>query len=624
MTMMKAHDRPAEAVAALDEPRAKPAARLRLPHFRLRQTGLRSQLLLATALPALVIMTALAIVGLSSFTRVTQRLVEDRDAELVELSASQVADHWAETLLLLSQVAATDEIRSGDPLSAQQILATNDALLRRFDALFVTDATGAVMASTAVAPFESLGNEAFFARVRDNRRAVRSGLLTSAQGEQVIVVAVPVYDQTRRFGGCLAGVWQLGGETIALPLRSVRAGSDAFSYLVDGEGRILWHPQANLIGASAAEHPAVIKALAGETGAETVEDGNRTMVVGYGPIPANVLSSSLFADPSWQGWTLLISERWEDITSPFRPFFVLIFTLILLMLVLPLLVLAISSQRVIAPLQTLVSQVDRVASGEFSTQVSVNRGPSEVRNLEVKFNDMVQRLRRYQADTQNYVTSVINSQEEERKRIARELHDETAQTLIVLGRRIEDAQEQAPDAALAVSLSELRDLVDDTLKGVRRFTSDLRPPLLEELGLPNTIEILGRRIAREDNLEVAVEIIGEPKPLPPEHELALYRLAQEGLSNVRRHASATHADLTLRYEAGQVTLAISDNGVGFEVPADTSALVAGGRLGLMGIYERARLLGGTAKITSALGQGTTVRVTLPMGSAAEPLSTPRQ
>jgi len=583
------------------------------PRLRLlRRAGLRTQLMLATAAPVLALLVALAGVSLFSFTRVTQRLVEERDAELVQLSARQVADHWAETLLLLSQVAATDELRSGDPAAMSQLLVANDALLRRFDALHVTDASGRIVAGTAEPPMETLAEQIVFARARDQRRPVRSPVLTTLSGNPGVLVAVPVYDTLRRFGGCLVGVWEVGGDAVSMPLSKVRAGSGALVYLVDHEGRVLWHPEPALIGAQMAAHPAVAKALVGETGAETVGDDGNTVVVGYGPVPANVLTSSLFADPSWQGWALLIAEPWENITAPFRPFLVLIVLLLSLMVTVPLLVLAISSQRVIAPLQTLVEQVDRVASGEFSTKVSINRGPSEVRNLEVKFNDMVLRLRRYQADTQNYVSSVLSSQEQERKRIARELHDETAQALIVLGRRIEDAQAQATDPALAASLAELRDMVDDTVQGVRRFTSDLRPPLLEELGLPNTLEILGRRTAREDGLSVEVVIEGEPQPLLPELELALYRLAQEGLSNVRRHASATRVDLALRYTPSTITLSLSDDGSGFVMPDDVSMLVTTGKLGLMGIHERARLLGGTAHITSQPGRGTTIQVVIPI------------
>ena len=591
---------------------AAPEARLRLR--LLRQAGLRTQLLLTTVAPMLVLLIALAGVSLYAFTRVTQRLVEERDAELVQLSARQVADHWAETLLLLSQVAATNELRSGDTASMNQLLAANDALLRRFDALHVTDSLGRIVAGTAAPPLDTLAEQPVFTQARDQRRPVRSPALTTLSGDQAVLVAVPVYDPLRRFGGCLVGVWAIGSDAVATPLDKVRAGSGALVYLVDHEGRVLWHPEPRLIGALTAQHPAVAKAMAGESGAETVDDGGHTVVVGYGPIPADVLTSSLFADPGWQGWSLLIAEPWENITAPFRPFLVLIVLLLLLMVTVPLLVLVISSQRVIAPLQTLVEQVDRVASGEFSTQVSINRGPSEVRNLEVKFNDMVRRLRRYQADTQNYVSSVLSSQEQERKRIARELHDETAQALIVLGRRIEDAQAQAQDTALVASLAELRDMVDDTVQGVRRFTSDLRPPLLEELGLPNTLEILGRRTAREDGLNVEVTIAGEPQPLLPELELALYRLAQEGLSNVRRHASATRVDMALRYEPGVVTLSLSDDGSGFAMPDDISSLVTTGRLGLMGIHERARLLGGSAHITSQPGQGTAIQVVIPIKS----------
>jgi signal transduction histidine kinase len=515
-------------------------------------------------------------------------------------------------------VAATDELRSGDLAEMNQLLVAYDALLRRFDALHVTDALGRIVAGTAAPPMETLAEQPVFIRARDQRRPVRSPVLTTLSGNSAVLVAVPVYDHLRRFGGCLVGVWEIGGEAVAMPLGKVRTGSGAFAYLVDGEGRVLWHPDPQLAGALMAQHPAVAKAIVGETGAETIDDGGHTVVIGYGPIPANVLTSSLFADPSWQGWSLLIAEPWENITAPFRPFFVLIVLLLSLMITVPLLVLAISSQRVIAPLQTLVEQVDRVASGEFSTQVSINHGPSEVRNLEVKFNDMVRRLHRYQADTQNYVSSVLSSQEQERKRIARELHDETAQALIVLGRRIEDAQAQAGDTALAASLAELRDMVDDTVQGVRRFTSDLRPPLLEELGLPNTLEILGRRTAREDGLSVEVTIEGEPQPLLPELELALYRLAQEGLSNVRRHASATRVDMALRYASGAVTLSLSDNGSGFTMPEDISSLVTTGKLGLMGIHERARLLGGIAHITSQPEQGTTIQVSIPIKHQARP------
>ena len=155
-------------------------------------------------------------------------------------------------------------------------------------------------------------------------------------------------------------------------------------------------------------------------------------------------------------------------------------------------------------------------------------------------------------------------------------------------------------------------------KALRRFTRDLRPPLLEELGLPRSLEILGDRLDREERFGVEVTIAGTPRPLLPELELGLYRLAQEGLSNVRRHALASHVQVMLTYAPDAVLLEIGDDGVGFDAPTDTTELMRSGRLGLMGIHERARLFGGKAAIRSAPGEGTVVRVMIPLSSIVMP------
>ena len=195
----------------------------------------------------------------------------------------------------------------------------------------------------------------------------------------------------------------------------------------------------------------------GQTGAQTVKSGSRTMVVGYAPIPLHSEPSSLVADESWEGWGLLTIEYWDDIVSPLRPYVLLMSLLLLVLIACPVVILAMVARRIIAPLQSLVTQVEKVAEGEFGTQVSINAGPSEVQELEIAFNQMVDQLRKYRRDIQNYVVSILNSQEQERKRIARELHDETAQAIIVLGRRIEMAQELAASTELSDELESLRD-----------------------------------------------------------------------------------------------------------------------------------------------------------------------
>jgi two-component system sensor histidine kinase UhpB len=576
--------------------------------------------MLSTAVPVTLLLIVLTAVGFMSFTRLTRTLVERRDAELVQLAARQVADGWADSVLLLHLVASTDAVRGGNMAEARKLIGANTALLQRFDRVSMTDAEGRVIVSVGGDPGDYVGDLSFFDGARQRRRAVRSDVYEDEHGHRLISVAVPTYDLSGRFVGCMLGVWELDGSRLGQPVASVRVGERGYAYLVDEGGTILYHPNGGLVSADVSRHPAVAAVVRGEAGAQAVNTDGHVTMVGYAPIPIH-LSSSLVNDETWAGWGLLTSEMWEDIVAPLQPYVVLMAILLVLVVMLPLAILAINSGRIAAPLQSLVTQAERVASGQFDTQVSINAGPLEVRDLELAFNKMVDQLRKYRSDIQTYVVSILNSQEQERKRIARELHDETAQALVVLGRRIEMAEEATDNPELLDELNQLRDMVDDMVQGVRRFTRDLRPPLLEELGLPRTVEILANRTAREEPFEVTVQIVGEPQQLLPELELGLYRLVQEGLSNVRRHAHATAVSVNLTYADDSIQIEIIDNGTGFDGPTDPSELLRLGRLGLMGMHERARLFGGRAMITTSPGEGTTVRVTIPLSTIVLPANT---
>lgn len=580
--------------------------------------SLRAQLMLATMVPITALLIALVLVGALAFNGLTQTLVEERDSELVQLAAKQVASYWADSVLILNQIATFDEIRSGDVALSQDRLNNYEPIFRHFDRVSITDLNGKVVATEGGTLGEEFGSLASFERARRLRRPVRSGLYEDANGQACIVVVVPIYDLLGQFSGCVLGIWDLSQNRLGQPVANVRVGESSYAYLVDADGIVLFHPDKTWIGTDNHEHPAVAALLREEEGTQTLTSEGKRVVFGYAPIPLRHLTGSLLADETWDGWGLVTVENWSDIVAPLQPYVRLISVLLVLVVTLPLAVLAVSSRRIVAPLQSLVAQTDRVASGELESRVSINTGPTEVRELEVAFNAMVQELRRSRLSIQNYVVSVLNSQEDERKRIARELHDDTAQALIVLGREIEQAGEMAAQPDLRAKLDQLRNMVDDTLQGVRRFTSDLRPPLLEELGLPRSLQILGSRIEREGGQHVTVTITGEPRPLLPEFELALYRLAQESLSNVRRHAQATDAELRLFYEAEQVKLEVTDNGVGFDAPSDWGELIKQGQLGLMGIHERAQLFGGKATISSSPGQGTVVTIEVPLTSIVLP------
>jgi len=577
--------------------------------------------MLTAFVPVTGLLIAVALVGAFAFTHLTQTLIEQRDSELVELAARQVARHWEDSIRLLTQVASVDPVRSGDVTASQMLLSNNDPLRHRFDQVSVANVQGTVVASVGGELGENVGDQGYFARARRLRRPVRSKVHESSQGHPIVGVAVPIYDLRGQFSGCALGVWELQGDRLGLPVADLRVGESGFAYLVDEFGTVLYHPKRDLVGADYEQHPAVAALLRGETGAQTMSIHQQTTVVGYAPLPLRRLTSFFLADETWDGWGLLTSQLWEDIVAPLRPYVRLMLVLLVLMITLPLAFLAVNSRRIVAPLQSLVAQAERVASGELESQVSIDSGPSEVRELGLAFNAMVRQLRRYRNDIQNYVVSILSSQEEERKRIARELHDDTAQSLVVLGQQIEMAEELTARAELTAQLEGLRDMVDDILQGVRRFTRDLRPPLLEELGLPRTLELLGDRTERGGAPTVTVTVDGEPRKLLPELELGLYRLAQEGLSNVRKHAQATHADVRLTYTDDSVELAIKDDGVGFDARMDPVDLRRSGRLGLIGIHERARLFGGKATISSKAGEGTLVTVAIPITPIVEPAAT---
>ena len=215
------------------------------------------------------------------------------------------------------------------------------------------------------------------ARVKWRRPVVRSALYANQDGEQVIAISVPIFDVFGRFAGCALGLWRSQGGYLGLPVDNIRVGESGFGYLVNEFGEILYHPDSSLIAADASQHPAVAALLRGETGALTLTSLGVTYVVGYAPIPLDGMSSSLFADDSWRGWGLLTSERWEDIMAPLQPYIRLMAILLSLIVTLPIAILSTSTRRIVAPMQQLVAEAERVASGDWDSKVQLKSGPSE-------------------------------------------------------------------------------------------------------------------------------------------------------------------------------------------------------------------------------------------------------
>lgn len=212
--------------------------------------------------------------------------------------------------------------------------------------------------------------------------------------------------------------------------------------------------------------------------------------------------------------------------------------------------------------------------------------------------------------------SIIRAQEDERLRVAREIHDGPAQIMANVVMRLDVCQrliDKDPQRVRA-ELQQLRDLLRIGLQDARKLIADLRPMALDEVGLVPTLRDLVCAAGSAGGFATAFDVSGEPQPLDPAVAIGLFRICQEALTNISKHAQATKAEVTLSFSGKDAVLVIRDNGVGFardELPV----LLQGSRFGLVGMRERAALLGGTFELDGKPGAGVCVTVKVPITEA---------
>jgi two-component system, NarL family, sensor histidine kinase UhpB len=260
-------------------------------------------------------------------------------------------------------------------------------------------------------------------------------------------------------------------------------------------------------------------------------------------------------------------------------------------------------RRVLSPLFRLTEVMSSVEPDRPGRRLSgVNPLSSEGQALAEAFNAMLDRL---ESARREAARTALAAQEGERLRVAQELHDEIGQTLTAVTIQAERAADGDP-ALASQALRRVAEAVRESLDEVRRIARELRPEALDDLGLVNALIALCSRLDAQDGPRVTRELQGKLPPLSPDVELVIYRIAQESLTNALRHSNARLATVSLKAEAGIVTLAVADDGKGMPVQ------LPGGTAGIAGMRERALLVGGRLSIESRPEQGTEVRLTLPV------------
>ncbi len=556
--------------------------------MKFRFDSLQLQMLGFIIVPFSLLLLGIAILGINVHEDAMRQLVAERDERAVRATADAISErlhHREAAVRALS-------LRIRDGTSPQKVLMDAQFLYEDFDGgLGVIGGDGQIEASTV--SIDDWGTTPIFDFVdslEDAQFAFSDPFWLSDTA--FVMVGIRLDDHI------VFGVSSI--ENLVPPsFQNSNNVSDAFSGLVvDASGDILFGRgeltnQENLL-----QHPGVQAAARGETGSSYLPSQDGEHVVAFSQI-----------EPT--GWSLIIEEPWQSVASPLLDISLAAPLILVPALLATSIALWFSARQIIRPLRMLEEEASRLAEADYKAIEVPVGGIAEIERLQETLILMTQRIRAAQAALQSYVGAITDAQEDERRRLARELHDETIQNLIVIGQRIQIIRNDLPAKGTSVvKLDDLRGEVLQTIREIRRLVHALRPMYLEDLGLIPALEMLIKDFRRDFDISVEFKVRGKVARLGSEIELAIYRIAQESLSNINRHANARHISVKLDFDAPDFSIGIYDDGTGFLVPERYTDLAAAGHYGLLGMVERADVIGATLIIRSKPGEGTEILLNL--------------
>jgi signal transduction histidine kinase len=562
--------------------------------------GLTLQLFAVTILPLTVLLLAITFGSLAVHQNAMRAMVGERDERAVS-AASQAIEaeiHHRTAAIHGLALQANDVPASG----LEEVLSSNGYLLPDFEGgLAIFGRSGKLLAfSGDQGTWETLTADSQTwiegARSTTGEPAyISSAFKRASDGEMLVLVAASLPAAER----IAAGIFSTQ-SLVARVLGGGPASHDEIgTLLIDASGKPLYQSGDFSSGEALDAHPGVAEALRGETGTTYLRVGEDEHVVAYAPVAP-------------VGWGIVTEESWGALATP-----TLRTSQIMPLVLVPALLIAVVGlwfgvRQVVQPIQKLEAKAVRLAWGDFESIGEPIGGIAEVRHLQEELVQMAQKLRAAQQSLHDYIGAITRAQEDERRRLARELHDDTIQSLIALKQRVQLTRLSLKGQAAADAMAELESLAEQTINDLRRQTRALRPIYLEDLGLVTALEMLAQETSQSAGIPVDFHQQGDERRLSPEVELALYRMTQEALSNVIRHAQASQASVDLRFERQGVALEVSDNGQGFEVPRSPAEFAPSGHFGLLGLHERAELIGARLEIRSAPGKGTCIQVNMPI------------
>ena len=560
----------------------------------LRWRGLPIQLFVLIILPLTIFLLVIAFGSLFLHQRAMRQLVGERDERATRAAASAISEQ------LKHRAAATRSLalRATDLQDPEHILADAVFLLPDFDggiALYDADSHFLTTSNDKVTWELDIVPEQLAEMNLPPNTTRFSGPFVDPNSSQEMMLVVANTPE----GIIAAGAFS-PANLAKIALKNIFvSGDQAAALLTDENGRLLYQVgDLHRTGTDLSEYAGVSEALSGESGTIYVNDSGDEHVIAFSPIPP-------------LNWTLVIKEPWQAVTDPLLRATEWAPLVLAPVLIVAIIGLMFGLRQIVQPLQLLEKKAADLGWGNYEAIEESVGGINEIQRLQTELIHMAHKVKLAQQSLRGYLGAVTTGQEEERRRLARDLHDDTIQSLIALNQRIQLAQLAAADEPVTEQLSEMQQMTEQTIADLRRLTRDLRPIYLEDLGLVAALGMLARDTSLALQIPVEFQVSGKECRLPAEVELAFYRIGQEGLSNVARHAQATCVELHLAYSLDNTTLIILDDGCGFTVPESPAEMTGSGHFGLLGIQERAEIMGARLLIESMPGEGTRLTILLP-------------
>jgi signal transduction histidine kinase len=563
-------------------------------NFKILWQGSTLQLLGVIILPLALLVLVFALGSTWLHQRAMREMVGERDELAVRAAAGALSTEVHHRIAAMRGLA----LRASDSDDINwQTLASYEFLAPEFDlGLAVFSSKGGMLVGTTGSglDWEALESQSdfgdFILRSTETGEIIEwtlngtPAILVSASSPNGALVAV---------GGISSEA--LAGHIVTSVLPSER---ETRIFIVNSRYEVVYQSGSDGYGSERATHPGVDKALQGLSGTFYMQDQGLEHVVSYSGVQP-------------LQWALVMEEPWQAVATP-----ILTTTQVAPLVLAPLLLITLAglwfgARQIVQPLRDLEKKAALLAWGNASEIEEPVGGIAEIRHLQAGLTHMAHKVQAAQRSLRDYIGVITDAQEEERRRLARDLHDDTLQSIIALKQRVQLAEKNAPDKESQESLKELETIAEQTIENLRRTTRALRPVYLEDLGLVTALEMLGREIEAASNVKMTFQKQGKEKRLAAPVELALYRMAQEALSNVARHAQASRVMLGIDFDHDKVEMQVIDNGVGFVAPNTPADFAPSGHFGLLGMYERADLIGARLTINSTPGKGTHLTIQLP-------------